>query len=130
MSCTVILKKFGKRLLFIIFGSLLLTSAPFASVSAQDEASVTRAAEERGEKPRSLDDRLSVTLFAEQPQIVTPPVLISITPAVSGRWNQTPTSGPRITRGMAQTDCSFSKTPTATARPRKRPFSPTVSNMP
>jgi putative membrane-bound dehydrogenase-like protein len=72
MSCTVILKKFGKRLLFIIFGSLLLTSAPFASVSAQDEASVTRAAEERGEKPRSLDDRLSVTLFAEQPQIVTP----------------------------------------------------------
>lgn len=38
----------------------------------QQEYTAARDAEAKGEKPRSLDDRLSVTLFAEQPQIVTP----------------------------------------------------------
>ncbi len=53
-----------------LFCSLFLL--PLGTVQAQDEISVTRAAEERGEKPRSLDDRLAITLYAEQPQIVTP----------------------------------------------------------
>lgn len=38
----------------------------------QDEIQETRAAEERGELPKSLDDRLTISLFAEHPQIVTP----------------------------------------------------------
>ncbi|MFM7319024.1 MAG: PVC-type heme-binding CxxCH protein, partial [bacterium] len=53
----------------LFLGHFLL---PPGTLLAQDEISVTRAAEERGEKPRSLDDRLAITLYAEQPQIVTP----------------------------------------------------------
>ncbi|MFM1802833.1 MAG: hypothetical protein RJA81_2185 [Planctomycetota bacterium] len=55
-----------------IFPVLLLLMVCIPSISAQDEISETRAAEARGEKPRSLDDRLTIQLFAEHPQIVTP----------------------------------------------------------
>ena len=47
-------------------------SAVVPAVRAQDEIKATRAAEERGDRPRTLDDRLAISLYAEQPQIVTP----------------------------------------------------------
>ena len=45
---------------------------PNCSALAQDEAPAARSAEQRGEQPRSMDDRLTISLYAEQPQIVTP----------------------------------------------------------
>ena len=52
--------------------SLLVISSLANQSNAQDEARAARSAEDRGEQPRSMDDRLTISLFAEQPQIVTP----------------------------------------------------------
>jgi putative membrane-bound dehydrogenase-like protein len=69
MSACLSNGRFGRRNAIAAFccAAFVLTS-----VRAQEEYSAAKAAEAKGERPRSLDDRLNVSLFAEQPQIVTP----------------------------------------------------------
>ncbi|RLS26722.1 MAG: hypothetical protein DWH73_00255, partial [Planctomycetota bacterium] len=43
--------------------SLLVISSLANQSNAQDEARAARSAEDRGEQPRSMDDRLTISLF-------------------------------------------------------------------
>jgi len=64
-----------RRLSKSVVIATLLTSIVFQAEhcdAQQQEYSAARDAEAKGEKPKSLDDKLAVSLFAEQPRIVTP----------------------------------------------------------
>ncbi len=69
--CVPRIQRFASRYAFWAILALLICQVDTA-IAQQQEYTAARDAEAKGEKPKSLDDRLSVTLFAEQPQIVTP----------------------------------------------------------
>ncbi len=76
--------------------------------------------------PRSLDPRLTITLFAENLQIVTLTESTSMSREPSGPSKATPTFPPKTTRDIPATDCWSFATPTAMAARNRRRSSSTA----